>query len=98
MRLSGGRKCHAIALLNKRLCYFHHASNARRKPARRRLPPVPFFPKIPISSLFDQHSVREARMKIERAMATGLIDRQRGKLMLHAFQIAAYNLNTEGNR
>src|SRR5258708_6981312 len=95
-RLADGRKCHAVALLDKRFCHFHHISNAKRKPARRRLPPVPFFPKILIPSLFEPQSICEARTRVEKAITTGLIDPQRGKLMLHAFQIVAYNLNTEG--
>jgi hypothetical protein len=98
-RLADRSKCQAIALLGKRFCHFHHISNARRKPVRRRLPPVPYVYQIPIPPLSDQHSIAEVRTRVEKAMVAGLIDPQRGKLLLHAFQIAATNLrvNIEGN-
>ena len=101
MRLpnGGGRKCHAVALAGKRFCHFQHISNPRRKPARRRLPPAPYVYQIPIPPLSDQHSIHEACTTVEKAMAGGLVDSQRGQLMLHAFHIAAMNLriNMEGN-
>jgi len=82
-------RCQSPALRDKKFCDFHaqwHAKQLTKTTIR------PQRPKAIVPLLKDLASIEYERNEVKRMLATKMIDKQTGDLIMHALQMAQDNL------
>lgn len=88
-----GTYCRAGALRGRDYCYFHLRVRARRLAmAQARAEGNAWNLQLP--PLEDMHAVQSSIMQVIEALAAGVVDQRRARLMLQALQMASTNLRS----
>lgn len=88
-----GTYCRAAALRDRDYCYFHLRVRARRLAiAQARSEGNTWNLQLP--PLEDMHAVQSSIMQVMEALAAGVVDQRRARLMLQALQMASTNLRS----
>ena len=88
-----GTYCRAAALGGRNFCYFHARLRARRLAIAQARSEGKVW-ELQLPPLEDMHAVQSSIMEVLEALAAGLIDQRRARLMLQGLQMASTNLRS----